>query len=147
MGNGDYTSNPENILQVLRSTLPLKVLNTKKGHGTFLTFDLKRHDASSNVHLWIYLCDWMAFKNNSKILDSSAPDYSEEYLSHIFKNRQLLDVIESSGSTIHLLFDDDSYFVLSPNLNAYSDEDDLLRFFMPNKKVISFSVEKRFYVE
>ncbi len=63
-------SNPDILLQQLNSILPAKISQIKKGHGSFLTIDLMTQSGSTDIHLWLYLCDWKICKSKRTLLKS-----------------------------------------------------------------------------
>jgi hypothetical protein len=69
----------------LLKELPVLFIKIERGFGSFLTFTTK-----NKSFLWVYLSDWIIYKNKIKILDCEN-DYDYSNVLNIYHNSLFLD--------------------------------------------------------
>lgn len=132
----------------LTKQLPLNILNVKKGEGSFLQFDLEAVSLPSCIYmLWVYLSDWIITLDNNQILNCEDIEENKyNKVLNLFINEKLLN-IDKVNSQIVLKFSKNLEIILTANLDAYEKDDDLFMFYICKSQVISYSLEKGFYIE
>lgn len=123
----------------LQAALPLPVSNPRRGIGSFITFDLGELSTGTNVHVWIYLCDWVVAKGGACVVSSN--DLSKEGAPFDPLAGLMLEQItcEPGNGSIAFVFDHDIRMTLKPNLNAYAPNDDLVMFYRSGRKVLAIA--------
>lgn len=122
--------------------LPVRVVQARKGLGSFVTLDL---EAGQDSYLWIYLCDWVLRIDNFDVLSSDSVTEENAGIFLDLRGRKLVSVLETEEG-VELRFSGGELFILSNNRGEYDDEDDFFVLYLPSK-TISFSKENGFYVE
>ena len=146
-----------NLFKLIRSYLPVIIWEIKKGHGSFVTYEMgnkiemKNKDSTKtkgSIHLWLYLCDWSIYKNNVLLLDSNQID-SEQY-DLIFKqvnNNQLIDINESKEYKKFEFNIENGYKIITSYNKEYDDDDDYFNLYILGLKTISYSKLNGLYCE
>ncbi|CAC9439527.1 hypothetical protein BSPLISOX_1185 [uncultured Gammaproteobacteria bacterium] len=125
----------------LLKELPVLFIKIERGFGSFLTFTTK-----NKSFLWVYLSDWIIYKNKIKILDCE-DDYDYSNVLNYMKGELLIKIKENTiNKRIDFIFTGGYKLSLSPNTEIYDIEDNLFMFFTKNK-IISYSINKGFYSE
>ena len=129
---------------------PIYIKSIKKGHGSFLTFELTKELQKGNIdaELWIYLTDWALFSDGKEILNSNIEN-SIEYTNsfRLINQNKILKIVEIGLSTIEIYFDNHIKLLLMSN-NFYEEDDDMFMFYdFTNRQIISYSPEKCLYQE
>lgn len=138
-------------METVNSYLPATVWNAKKGHGSFITFDLgrlveKKEGKGPELHLWVYMCDWRILCDEKLLLSSSVIDDKNKQLLSCFSAKKLLSIdIYNDKNEVVLNFDSKLKVSLDNNNNAYSDEDDFFMLFVEGRGVFSYSKSENFY--
>lgn len=134
------------------------VWRAQKGVGTFLTLDIgarhleKNPDGStierSDLHFWVYLCDWTMRRKGHLILASSRSDANEYavVLSQLI-GKALDDVVADVSGQVQLHFESGFVLDLAPNLDEYGPDSDLLMVFPWEQKAIGYRSDVGFYVD
>ena len=153
------TTSVDKIINIALSYLPIVVWRSVKGAGSFLTFDMgdvieETRGKSSlskrgDLHLWIYLCDWVLFHDGQEILNSAEED-NEIFETHL-KNITGLPLISvkevSTESSVEFGFGENYKLLVTANTDAYETDDDLFILYIFGKPEISYSLEKGFYID
>lgn len=131
-------------LLLLNNILPILFVKIEKGVGSFLTFTSK----DERETLWIYLSDWVIYKNKKKILDCENEN-NIVFLNVLYqiKSKPLVEIKNNTVSkTISFVFIGGYELHVYSNTKVYNIEDDLFIFFIKNK-TISYSISQGFYTE
>ncbi len=64
----------------LRQLLGLSVCEARKGHGSFVTFNLTATPSKpiEEFYVWVYMCDWRLLESRTEIAHSESDDASIE---------------------------------------------------------------------
>jgi len=145
--------NNQDILDEFNQTyLPFEVISVKKGHGSFIQFDLNsiKGTSKNNIELLIYLTYWRFInENNQEILNSDeiTLDYNNGVF-EIIKLTQIKSIKLLSNKSIEIIFSNSIVLILTADLAEYEEDDDLFMCFIKREnKVISYSPEKLLYEE
>lgn len=147
-----------NLSSFLSQTLAHPIWQAKQGHGSFLTFDMgsksvrKRPDGTEyikgNIHLWIYLCDWVIEKDSKKLCFSES---SHEQISEVLKlfiGSILRDIVTVSPTQLDLHFSDGLLITLSNNTGFYEEDDDFFSLsFRDSNTYLSYNQKDGFKVD
>jgi hypothetical protein len=140
------TSNIE-PLKALQSFLPLRVLKTLRGWGSFLTINTETHPANeASISLWIYLCDWELSLGPDPVLDcGQVDDHIYETALRPLVGTLLIAVAESGQGKLLWEFDSGHRLELSSNPKAYEANDDLFLSYLNDKCFVCYSHDRGFY--
>lgn len=139
-------------MEILNRLLPAQVWNAKKGEGSFITFDMgklveiKRKNSKvpkgAQLHLWIYMCDWVLLKNGNVILTSDEISENNKSKLDIFSaiNFNTL-IVNENMKEVNLYFDNDIQLLLKNN-ESYSVSDEYFMLFIEGEGVYVFSADK-----
>ncbi|MBA3237994.1 MAG: hypothetical protein H0T62_06540 [Parachlamydiaceae bacterium] len=125
--------------KILQQALKTPIWQVKKGHGSFLTFDMgekisgNKKDGtifySGSIHLWIYMCDWKVLSNGKEILQSGDDDSTMNIALNIFANKEIVSIMEKTDNIIKIEFTDK--LVLTLIGDDYEENDDFFHLYTP----------------
>ena len=108
------------IISTINSELPLNILSMEKGHGSFLTINLKsEQDTLMEYHIWVYLTDWHFLDLKNKKILLTCETVEEKHNEIFFKNKNVIE----------FLFSNKIKLILEANLDEYDMEDEMFFFF------------------
>ncbi len=152
------TEKQEEIAKSINSHLPQKIWQARGGWGGFLTFDMgeKIKNPSTDdqappyrgsVHLWIYLCDWVLYREDEEILSSEVV-FNEKIFNLALSplNNANLIYIKEVNSDIEITFSNDCKLHLMPNLDWSNEDADLFILYVQNHPTISYSLARGFHM-
>lgn len=133
------------LLLEIQKALPLRVIQAKRGVGSFLTLNLGRTNDENACRVWVYLSDWVIRHREAEILTSATIGIEGEPITWL--SGQLLCKIsfDSAKASIDFSLEDDLHLTLAPNLSVYNDSDNLVMFFRPHRRVLAFSCRNGFH--
>jgi hypothetical protein len=123
-----------NLSPFLSQTLAHPIWQAKQGHGSFLTFDMgnrsvrNRPDGTEyikgDIHLWIYLCDWVIKQEDKELCFSESPHEQIAEVLKLFIGSTLRDIATVSPTQLDLNFSNGLLIILSNNTGFYAKDDD-----------------------
>jgi hypothetical protein len=125
-------------IDLINSYLPISVLASTQGIGSFITFDCGNDGTALGTTWWVYLSDWKYFHNETLIATSDPPQPWTYAVGH--EPTQILRVeCHSFAPEIVIYMDDGKRLELSSALDEYEAVDDLIKIFLPNDVLIKYS--------
>ena len=140
----------------LSKTLINPIWQAKQGHGSFLTFDMGsksirkkpngKEYAKGEIHLWIYLCDWVIKKENEDLCHSESTNEEIAAIMPLFIGSVLQDIILVSPSRLDFYFSNGLLINLNNDTEFYSDDDDFFTLYLKEHN-ISYNQKNGFTIE
>lgn len=127
------------------------IWQAKKGHGSFLTFDMgkkleKRYELKpgsyfkGSHHLWIYMCDWKLIDHDTVVLDSEhimESELTESILSKFVGSK--ISSIDLNKTTVSIHFSNG----MALELSAYpTGDEEIFMYFEEGHPPLSYSPSK-----
>jgi hypothetical protein len=116
--------------------LPLRVVQAKRGVGSFLTIDLASRDEAERPDvrwmIWVYLCDWVLMdRDGTEILNSDCSDNAiyEQALKKLINVKLLEAGAEDNNETCRLFFSDDFQLFMDDASDVYGPDKDMFKIF------------------
>jgi len=117
--------------------LPLRIVQAKRGVGSFLTIDLTSVDEAEHADigtewtLWVYLCDWVFMDRGAEVLNSDCADSAiyERVLEKLVDARLLQAIAEDNNECCHLFFSDDFHLSIEDASDVYGSDKDMFKIF------------------
>lgn len=133
-----------------------KVWAVARGVGSFVTIDIGRkhdlqtsdgvHKQISDLHIWIYLCDWKLMSDGEVVLlhDSPAESFSAILAAVIGTELDRIEVGATSEQVV-IGFTGGYKFVLQANRDEYEQQDDLLLLYPYGDEAVGYRSDLGFY--
>ena len=139
-----------------KASLPLKVAATAQGVGGFITFDFGREQSRDSVtgqaqydwHLWVYMCDWDLFHDDSRILwrRESNNRLAANILAQLDGESLLAIDRDEVDDCFTLVFSGGFRLHMDPDFFDFEAENDLFMLFRHGEEdCLSYSPKRRFY--
>ena len=132
----------------LNKLLPIPVTHVVFGAGSLFT--LEHSQTSKVLKTWVYLCNWLIVSSGVTVADSDSDlsDHVKERIAISFIGKEIVDILFYDDiDKIEILFSGDFRLILTPDLNEYEPEDDMLIIFLSDKFCYSYSPIKKLYYE
>lgn len=133
------------IDQFLSQTSENPIWQAKKGHGSFLTFDMGNKSifkkpngkeyAKGDIHLWIYQCEWVIWQKEKDLCHSESSNEEIDSVMKLFVGGVLRNISIVSPSYLDLHFSNDLLINLNNKSGFYADDDD---FFTLSSKTLGY---------
>jgi len=136
--------------------LPLKVASAKHGSAGYITIDLGETHATDKLtgeqqfdwHLWVYMCDWDFYKDESRILwrRESNNALAGAILAQLQGEKLLAFDYDEADDCFLMHFSGGFQLHLDPDFYGFEPADDIFMLFKyGEKKCLSYSPKRRFY--
>lgn len=103
------------LLADLQAQLPLQIVAAKWGFGSFITLDLASDGSDTALHIWVYLCDWLIYQEDTKLFASSSATGEKDTPIPCFQGRTLTEIaLDRDERAIDLFFDQDLSLCSAP---------------------------------
>ena len=139
----------------LNALFPLDVWNVKRGHGSFLIFNLRSKEEnpekliSNSLNMWVYLCKWSLTKDKINILSSYEEDNSifEKILSKV-EGLKIISIKEISPfNKVEIVFSEKFMLHLESDIKSYGQDEDLIIIYRQQGSTWAYSPLKGLYTE
>jgi len=152
------TAKFKNLIGLVSSFFPVQIWRAQKGAGSFLTLDMggviekKRKNGTlkevGELHLWVYLSDWVLSRDGIEILNSSEEDEKVyEVVLNSLNGSSLVSTKENSNNrSVEFKLNNGCSLSVMANTDIYDAGDDLFVFYINDKETISYSLDKGWYI-
>jgi hypothetical protein len=132
----------------IQNLCPMLIVKSKRGVGSFLTFDLvAKFDKSEIAHLWIYMCDWRLWQGEVCLLASNELDGERfEYVLNRLIGLSFINIREVRRGEIVFSLTEGYGLEIKAN-PEYEREDDLFIFYLDGSSPMAYSLKNSFYFE
>jgi len=146
----------KNRFESFKAQLPLRVASARLGYSGSVTFDFGDAQTRDTItdepqydwHLWVYMCDWDLYKDNSRILWRRESDnaLAGVVLEQLTGETLISFEYDEADDCFLMVFTGGYQLHMDPDFYGFEPKDDLFMLFRHGESdCLSYSPERRFY--
>lgn len=142
------------LLSKISGSLPRSISRIDFGVGSLLMIEYSESDSNVKVVIsktWIYMCDWKLMDGGGVVIDSDQ-DFGDRIVGGKLRDSLINESLtmiyfDTNFDLIKLEMSNGKYLTLVSDLSSYETDDDMLIIYFNNSDVVSYSPEKKLYLE